>query len=94
MVTNGKPRRIARRTRLAQLNVRIDLPTLAQVNGLAAMWDRTQAEVVREAVAVARAQLSPEERRLLDEILRTRGDPTPSRKRRPTRARSPRRSSL
>ena len=82
MALASKPRRYPR-PQQEQLNVRIDPATLADVNALCAMWDRAQAEVVRDAIEHRLAQLTPAERRLHEETKRSRQDaPGPRRTRR------------
>lgn len=80
MASVGKPPKFTKGTKVRPLNARVDLGTFDDVNALGAMWGRAQGEVLRAAVALLRAQLSPEERRLVDEIRRSRADPPPPRK--------------
>lgn len=80
MASVGKPPKFTKGTKVRPLNARVDLGTFADVNALGAMWDRNQGEVLRAAVALLRSQLSPEERRQLDENVRSRADPPPPRK--------------
>jgi hypothetical protein len=82
MASAGKPPKFPKGTELRPLNARVDFRTFDDVNALGAMWDRNQGEVVVAGIALLRAQLSPEERRQLDEIRRSRADPRPPRKRR------------
>jgi hypothetical protein len=75
-----KPPQFLKGTKVRALNARVDVGTFDDVNAMGAMWARNQGEVLRAAVALLRAQLSPEERRLMDEIRRTRADSPPPRK--------------
>jgi hypothetical protein len=80
MASVGKPPKFTKDTKVRPLNARVDFGTFDDVNAMAAMWHRSQGAVLRAAVALLRAQLSPEERRLVDEIRRTRADVAPPRK--------------
>jgi hypothetical protein len=80
MPNTDKPPQFSKGTKVRALNARVDVGTFDDVNAMGAMWDRNQGEVLRAAVALLRTQLSPEERRQLDENVRSRADPPPPRK--------------
>jgi hypothetical protein len=82
MSLSRKPRRFARKPS-AQLNLRVDPPTVILTKDLCALWKRTQGEVVRDALEARRAQMSLEERRLLEEVSRNRQDGKPRARRGP-----------
>jgi hypothetical protein len=73
MFLSRKPRRFERKPAV-QLNVRVDLPTATLMKDLCALWKRKHGEVLRDALEARRAQMSPEERRSLERVSRSRQD--------------------
>jgi hypothetical protein len=82
MSLSRKPRRFVRKPAV-QLNVRVsvDPPTATLMKDMCALWKRKQGEVFRDALEARRAQMSPEERRALEVVSRSRQD-APERARR------------
>jgi hypothetical protein len=83
MSLSRKPRRFVRKP-TAQVNIRVDPPTVTLMKDMCALWKRTQGEVFRDALEARRAQMSPEERRLLEVMSRSRQDAAPRARRGPT----------